>query len=218
MGVSYILSLIVITNFLCIASAFDPRPTQDICVADLKSPLRTNGPMPCKDPKTVTDDDFFHSGLDKPGNTSNPFRAAVTTVGVANVPGLNSMGLSMGRLDFGPGGYFPLHFHRASELHVVLEGAIEVGFVSPDQNYTYYSKILNKGDVFIVPPGLVHVQRNAGTGEASSLTILNAQNPGISIITHSAFGAIPAMDARYLADVYQLDENTIKNLQAKTWV
>ncbi|KAL3654188.1 hypothetical protein CASFOL_003869 [Castilleja foliolosa] len=218
MSLSHIQLLIIFTNLLSIASAFDPRPTLDICVADLSSPLRINGPMPCKDPSTVTDNDFFYSGLDKPGNTSNPFRVAVTTVGVAVVPGLNTMGLSMSRLDFEPGGFFPLHYHRSSELHVALEGSIEVGFVTPEQNYKYYSKVLNKGDVFIVPAGLVHVQRNAGAGEASSLTILNSQFPGINIITAAAFGAKPAMDSSYLANNYQLDENTIENLQTKRWV
>ncbi|GFP91602.1 germin-like protein 1 PjGLP1 [Phtheirospermum japonicum] len=215
-AVNNLVLLLIITNFFCIAFAFDPTPSQDFCVADLNSPLRISGPWPCKNSMTVTADDFYHYGLDKPGNISNG--VALTRVGVNVVPGLNTLGLSMARLDLAPGGLFPLHYHpRASELHIVLQGKLEVGFISPEQNYKYYNKTLNKGDMFVVPPGLVHVQRNAFNGYTSSYAIVNSQNPGIDIITQAVFGAKPAIDTRYLAQVYQLDDQTIKKLQGMSW-
>ncbi|KAL3654189.1 hypothetical protein CASFOL_003870 [Castilleja foliolosa] len=178
------LSLIIIINFLItIAFAFDPTPLQDFCVADLTSQLSISGPLPCKDPKSVTADNFYYTGLNKPGDTSNKLNAGLTPVGVKQVPGLNTLGLSMARLDLGPGGYFPLHVHaRASEIHIVLQGSLEVGFTSPEHNYTYYSKTLNVGDMFVVPAGLIHVQRNPGNVPMSSYSILNSQNPGVDEI------------------------------------
>uniref|UniRef100_A0ACD6AIT2 Uncharacterized protein n=1 Tax=Avena sativa TaxID=4498 RepID=A0ACD6AIT2_AVESA len=77
--------------------AGDPDMLQDFCVADyksLKGPLRLNG-FPCKRPETVTANDFFSNVLAKPGNTNNPVGSAVTAANVENVPGLNTLGVSM---------------------------------------------------------------------------------------------------------------------------
>ena len=54
----------------------------------------------CKDPKLTEAEDFFFSGLDKPGNTSNPVASNVTTVNVEQIKGLNTLGISMVRIDY----------------------------------------------------------------------------------------------------------------------
>ncbi|KAL3637322.1 hypothetical protein CASFOL_019621 [Castilleja foliolosa] len=209
------LSLSVITafNFLCIAFAFDPRPLQDFCVADLTSPVRFNG-LPCKDPSTVKADDFFFSGLHLPGNTSNRIGAAVTSVNVASVPGLNTLGLSMFRVDLAHNGFFPPHYHpRATEVITVLEGYLEAGFVDSSYNRTQYKKFLKKGDVFVVPVGLLHYVRNVGLTNTVVLAVFNSQNIGIVTATQGIFGAKPSINAEYLSKAYLVDEKTIERLQ-----
>ena len=112
----------------------------------------------------VTADDFLFKGLDKAGNTDNSLGLAVTQVFVMQLPGLNTLGISMARIDFAPnGGLNPPHTHpRATELLVVIEGTLYVGFITT--NNTLISTTLEKGDVFVFPKGLVHFQKNVGYG------------------------------------------------------
>ena len=49
-------------------------------------------------------EDFFFSGLDNPGNTSNAVASNVTTVNVEKIKGLNTLGISMVRIDYEPYG------------------------------------------------------------------------------------------------------------------
>nr|POE68651.1 putative germin-like protein 2-1 [Quercus suber] len=65
-------------------------------------------------------DHFFLSGLDKAGNTSNPLGSSVTPVTVAQIPGLNTLGIALARLDYAPWGLIPLHFHPRATSTVVL--------------------------------------------------------------------------------------------------
>ncbi|KAF9612924.1 hypothetical protein IFM89_004340 [Coptis chinensis] len=62
---------------------------------------RVNGVV-CKDPKLTQANDFFFSGLHLPGNTSNFLGSKVTPVNVAQLPGLNTLGISMVRIDYAP--------------------------------------------------------------------------------------------------------------------
>ncbi|XP_057794847.1 germin-like protein subfamily 1 member 3 [Salvia miltiorrhiza] len=197
-------------NFSCISLAFDPRPLQDFCVVD------PTGTATCKDPKTVTANDFFFNL--GPGNTSNSYGAGATFASPATVPGFNTLGQVFVRADFRPNGYTPPHTHpRASELNYVLEGMIEVGFITSYPDYTSYSKILKAGDVFIVPVGLIHYVRNLAKTNSVVLVAFNSQNPGSIFIPDSVFAAKPPINSRYLAGAFKLDENTIKDLQTKPW-
>ncbi|RVW18882.1 putative germin-like protein 2-1 [Vitis vinifera] len=54
----------------------------------------------CKDPKVATANDFFFSGLRVPGNTSNKLGSMVTPANVAQIPGLNTLGISLARVDY----------------------------------------------------------------------------------------------------------------------
>ncbi|EMS67472.1 Germin-like protein 1-3 [Triticum urartu] len=113
--------------------AGDPDTLQDFCVADyksLKGPLRLNG-FPCKRPENVTAGEFFSAALAFPGNTCNPVGSAVTAANVEKLPGLNTLGVSMSRVDYAPWGMNPPHTHpRATEIIYVLEGSLDVGFVT----------------------------------------------------------------------------------------
>lgn len=88
--------------------------------------VKVNG-FACK--SNFTADDFSFSGLAKPGSTNNTYGSLVTGANVEKVPGLNTLGVSMSRIDYAPGGINPPHTHpRATEIIFVLEGTIDSQF------------------------------------------------------------------------------------------
>ncbi|XP_059668452.1 putative germin-like protein 2-1 [Cornus florida] len=203
--------LLAITFSVALA---DRHPINDFCVADNKSPVRVDG-MVCKDPKLVQDDDFFHSGLHIPGNTSNQLGSKVTLVNILHIPGLNTLGISIVRIDYAPYGVNSLHTHRASEILTVLKGTLEVGFVSSNPENRLFSKVLKKGDVFVFPTGTIHFQRNLGRRPAVALAALNSQNPGVTTIGNALFGSKPKFNSDMMARAFQTDTKVISNLQSK---
>ncbi|KAK9050208.1 hypothetical protein SSX86_030822 [Deinandra increscens subsp. villosa] len=198
-----------------IVFASDPSPLQDFCVADPKSPVLVNG-LVCKDPKLVQADDFLFRGLNLMGNTSNDVGSNVTQVTVAQVPGLNTLGISMARIDFAPMGINPPHTHpRATEILTVIDGRILVGFVTSNPENRLITKVLKKGDVFVFPEGLVHFQKNIGHGYAVAIAGLSSQNPGVITIANAVFGSNPDIAGDILAKAFQVDVNVVYKIQSK---
>ncbi|KAL1214725.1 putative germin-like protein subfamily 1 member 12 [Cardamine amara subsp. amara] len=211
-----ILSLLSITLPLAIAS--DPSPLQDFCIG-VNTPtdgVFVNGKF-CKDPELATADDFFFSGLDMARNTeSSPVGSNVTAVNVNQIPGLNTLGISLVRIDYGVNGQNPPHTHpRATEILVVQEGTLFVGFVSSFPENRLFNKTLNKGDVFVFPEGLIHFQSNVGKTPAVAFAALSSQNPGVILIANTVFGSKPPIDPNVLARTFQLDPKVIMDLQTK---
>ncbi|XP_073100730.1 putative germin-like protein 2-1 [Elaeis guineensis] len=215
-------SIIVLLAFLALvcshAIASDPSPLQDFCVADKTSHVFVNG-LVCKNPKDVKTDDFFVSGLDKPGDTANKLGSNVTLVNVEKIAGLNTLGISLARIDFAPYGLNPPHIHpRATEILTVLEGSLYVGFVTSNPDNRLFAKVINKGDVFVFPQGLIHFQFNYGTKNAVAIAALSSQNPGVITIANAVFGSKPPISRDVLAKAFQADEKTIDWLQAQFWM
>ena len=172
--------------------------------------------LACKDPKLAEADDFSFSGLNIAGNTSNAVGSRVTPVTVTQLPGLNTLGISMARVDFALGGVNPPHLHpRASEILAVLRGHLEVGFVTSNPENRLITKILQKGDVFVFPVGLIHFQRNVGQRNAVALAALSSQNPGVITIANALFGSNPAISSDILTKAFQTDSNTVNDIQSK---
>lgn len=170
----------------------------------------------CKDPKTVDANDFYFSGLHLTGITSNPVGSKATSVNVAQIPGLNTLGISLARIDYAPCGINPPHTHpRASEILTVLEGCLEVGFVTSNPDNKLITKVLQKGDVFVFPVNLVHFQRNVGNGDAVAIAALSSQNPGVITVANAVFGSTPAISSDILAKAFQVDPKIVNDLQAK---
>ncbi|CAA0812691.1 Germin-like protein subfamily 1 member 11 [Striga hermonthica] len=98
-------------------------------------------------------------------------------------------------------------------LYWIRDFDLEIGFVTSAPTQVHNSKILKKGDMFVVPVGLLRYFRNGpefkyglvGRGQQSKCRYNNLHN-GIS-------GAKPRVNAEYLARAYQLDEHTIQRLQ-----
>ena len=172
----------------------------------------------CKDPKIVTADDFVFHGLLTPGNTANPVGSKVTQVNVVQLPGLNTLGISMARIDFAPKGLNPPHTHpRATEIIVVLEGTLYVGFVTSNPENRLFTKVLYPGDVFVFPEGLIHFQLNVGKTNAVAIAALSSQNPGAITIAKAVFGSDPKISPDVLTKAFQVDKKVVDYLQSQFW-
>ncbi|KAG9439533.1 hypothetical protein H6P81_019698 [Aristolochia fimbriata] len=211
-------NIIVLFAILCLSSslsfAYDPNPLQDLCVADLNTTVLVNG-FVCKDPKEVTAADFFFSGLDKVRIPTNAVGSTVTPVNVMQIPGLNTMGISLVRIDYAPYGQNPPHTHpRGTEILTVLEGSLFVGFVTSNPDNRLISKLLHKGDVFVFPIGLIHFQVNVGKTNAVAIAGLSSQNPGVITIADAVFGSDPKISPEILARAFQVDGKVIEDIQS----
>ncbi|GJN39498.1 hypothetical protein PR202_gb28620 [Eleusine coracana subsp. coracana] len=113
----------------------------------------------------------------------------------------------------------PPHTHpRATEILTVLEGTLYVGFVTSNTDNKLFSKMLNKGDVFVFPEGLVHFQFNPCPDKpAVAIAALSSQNPGVITIANAVFGSKPPISDDVLAKAFQVEKMTIDWLQAQFW-
>ncbi|TYG95626.1 hypothetical protein ES288_A11G283100v1 [Gossypium darwinii] len=171
-----------------LASASDPSPLQDFCVAI---------------------NDTKIGGLNIPRNTSNPVGSTVTPVNVAQIPGLNTLGISLVRIDYAPyGGLNPPHTHPRT---------LYVGFVTSNTDNCLITKVLNHGDVFVFPVGLIHFKFNIGNTKAVAFAGLSSQNLGVIMIANAVFGSNPPINPDVLTKAFQLDKNIFTYLQSKFW-
>ncbi|WVZ21063.1 hypothetical protein V8G54_008385 [Vigna mungo] len=196
----FLLSLLSWTSYAAV---------NDFCVADLKAPDGPSG-YPCKPINEVTADDFVFSGLVE-GNTTNPFNAALTSAFVTDFPGLNSLGISAGRLDIGKGGSIPMHTHPgATELLILVEGEITAGFMTP---FHLYTKALKPGDVIVFPQGQLHFQVNSGNEKATAFLAFSSANPGAQLLDLLLFGN--SLPSEIIAETTFLDVEQVKKLKAR---
>ncbi|CAB4289288.1 unnamed protein product [Prunus armeniaca] len=149
--------------------------------------LFVNGKF-CKDPKLANANDFFFYGLQIARSTQNPLGSTVTAVNVDQIAGLNTL------------------------------GTIYVGFVTSNaDNNRQFTKVLNKGDVFVFPIGLIHFQLNVGEGDAVAQAALSSQNPGVITIANAVFGSDPPINPEVLAKAFQVDNKAVEYLQKQFW-
>ncbi|XP_025980001.1 germin-like protein subfamily 1 member 7 [Glycine max] len=160
-----------------------------------------------KDPKLVKAEDFFrHIG-------SN-----VTQVSVDQLPGLNTLGIALAHIDFTPKGLNAPHTHpRGTAILIVLEGTLYVGFVTSNQENRLFNKVLNMGDVFVFPIGLIHFQLNVGYGNVAAIAGLSSQNVGGITISNALFKANPPISSEVLTKAFEVDKSIIDYLEKKSW-
>ena len=191
--------------------AGDPDYLQDLCVADLNSEVKVNG-FPCK--ANATADDFFTGILANPGATNTTSGSVVTGANVEKVPGLNTLGVSVSRIDYAPGGLNPPHTHpRATEVVFVLYGVLDVGFVTTANKL--FAKTISQGDVFAFPRGLVHFQKNNADKPAAVISAFNSQLPGTQSIAMTLFGASPEVPDDVLTKAFQIGTEEVDKIKAK---
>ena len=190
----------------------DPDPLQDYCVADSKSNFFING-VPCINPDKVSSSHFVTSALSKTGNTSNQFGFSVTATTTANLPGLNTLGLVLVRVDIAGNGIVPPHSHpRASEVTTCLKGLLLVGFV--DTSNRVFTQNLRPGESFVFPKGLVHFLFNSDSREpAIAISGLNSQNPGAQIASLATFASKPPIPDDILKKAFQISKGEVETIR-----
>ncbi|CAD6238803.1 unnamed protein product [Miscanthus lutarioriparius] len=107
----------------------------------------------------------------------------------------------------------PPHTHpRATEIIFVLEGTLEVGFITTANKL--FTKTLTMGDVFVFPRGLVHFQQNRGYGPAAVVAGFNSQLQGTQQIAMTLFGATPPVPTDILAKAFQIGNGEVEHIKA----
>ncbi|KAG2697894.1 hypothetical protein I3760_07G126200 [Carya illinoinensis] len=205
--------LVIFAAIFSSAVSSDPDSLQDLCVAAPTSGNKVNGFL-CKDEANVTAADFTFDGLAKPGLINNSFGSVAKPANVDQIPGLNTLGVSMARIDYAPGGLNPPHTHpRGTEIVFVLEGELEVGFITTANKLI--AKTIKKGEIFLFPKGLVHFQKNNGEKPASVIAAFNSQLPGTQVIAPTLFTATPPVPDDVLAIAFQVGNKDIDKIKAK---
>jgi len=209
-----ILALFVMTFAVVLGpAAADPDLLQDVCVADLTSGVKVNG-FTCKAIANISAADFSFNGLAKPGLTNNTFGYLVTAANVEKIPGLNTLGVSLSRIDYAVGGLNPPHTHpRATEMVFVLEGELDVGFITTAN--VLISKSIKKGEIFVFPKGLVHFQKNNGKVPAAVISAFNSQLPGTQSIATTLFAATPPVPDHVLTKAFQVGTKEVEKIKSR---
>ncbi|OIV95324.1 hypothetical protein TanjilG_07480 [Lupinus angustifolius] len=181
-------------------------------LCDAKTVIKVNG-FTCKSASNVTANDFSSNILAKPGSTNNTYGSLVTGANVEKVPGLNTLGVSLSRIDYAPYGLNPPHTHpRATEVVFVLEGTLNVGFITTSN--VLISKNITKGEIFVFPKGLVHFQKNNGKKIASVIAAFNSQLPGTQSIALTLFTATPTVPDNVLSQAFQIGTNEVEKIKS----
>nr|CAB3492816.1 unnamed protein product [Digitaria exilis] len=205
---SSLLLLLLSTAALIATCRGDPDPVQDFCVATKVGDSESSA-FPY-----LLSDDFFFGAQAHGASTDNAMGSGVTPGNVEAFPGLNTLGLSINRVDLAPGGVNPLHTHpRSAELVHVEAGEMLVGFVSTDG--TFYSKVVKAGESFVIPRGMMHFQYNVGKSAARAMTVFNSQLPGVVFAAQSLFATKPEIPDAVLAKSFMVDVEIVKLLRSK---
>jgi len=73
--------------------------------------------------------------------------------------------------------------------------------------------VLNKGDVFVFPIGLIHFQLNVGYGNVVAIAGLSSQNPVVITVSNALFKSNPFISDEVLTKTFQVDNSVIDYLQ-----
>ncbi|KAH0981943.1 hypothetical protein GBA52_009120 [Prunus armeniaca] len=202
------LAIFTFTAAFSSALASDPDLLQDVCVALPPSSggVKVNG-FACKDDANVTAADFFFDGLAKPGLINNSpmwkrFQASTHWARPCRASTTHLVDLT----------HLTLH-PRATEIVFVLDGELDVGFITTANKLV--SKTINKGDIFVFPGGLVHFQKNNGDKAAAVIAAFNSQLPGTQSIPAALFTATPPVPDEVLTKAFQLGTKEIDKIKSK---
>ncbi|KAL8128553.1 hypothetical protein V2J09_017708 [Rumex salicifolius] len=200
-------TMVILFLAVLVSVSFSGVSALDFCVGDTTLP---SGPAGYSCKAKVMSGDFFYGGLAASGNTTNIISAAVTPAFSAQFPGVNGLGISMARLDMAPGGVIPMHTHPgATEIILVVHGVIETGFIASDN--TVYKKTLHKGEVFVLPQGLLHYQINVGKAHGLAFVSFSSTSPGLQILDFALFAN--DLPSATIEKVTFLDDMTVKKLK-----
>ncbi|KAH7655176.1 Germin protein [Dioscorea alata] len=143
-------------------------------------------------------------------NTPSNVPFKVTKVTNDEFPALNGQSVSYALLQYAPGGLNAPHTHpRSAELLIVLQGCLKVGLV--DSTNKLFTQILQTGDIFVFPKGLVHFQVNLDPRyPAVALAAFGSANAGTIQLSRALFAS--GIDNAVLAQSFKVDSDTIQKI------
>lgn len=169
---------------------------------------------PNTNPANITGAFFTYTGFRSPMNMnrSMPMPSFMATKAtVMEFPALNGQSVSYAMLMFQADSINPTHTHpRASELLLVVDGELSVGFV--DTTNKLYTQDLTTGDMFVFPKGTVHWQYNKGTKSATAFSTFGSAAAGLVSLPVTVFTT--NIDDTVLAKSFKTDVPTIQKLKA----
>ncbi|XP_022883847.1 putative germin-like protein 2-2 [Olea europaea var. sylvestris] len=144
----------------------------------------TRDGLSCMDSKLVQAEHLTFNGLHLASNTSNPLGFIFTLVTVAQLPGLNTLGIALVCFDYASWDITPIHLHpQGTEIITVLEGSSQDSFT---------------------------ISKNVGYGNAVTISAVNCQDLEIIIVASSVFILVPSTNNDVFAKaIDQVDKNTI---------
>ncbi|KAK7261748.1 hypothetical protein RIF29_28067 [Crotalaria pallida] len=180
----------------------------DFCVADLKGAETPSG-YPCKPLSKVTIDDFVFSKFPKP--TKNFFNFSAVVASVDQFPALNGLGFSIVLVEIEAGASVPLHTHPdATEVIIAGNDNIIAGFISSADNKVFV-KTLSKGNIMVLPQGLLHFVMNNGKEKASLTVIFTSVRASVQTVAVALFAS--NFDSNLISKTTFLDHAEIKKLK-----
>ncbi|XP_061374063.1 germin-like protein 9-3 [Gastrolobium bilobum] len=126
-------------------------------------------------------------------------------------PALIGQSVSYAVLQFPAGSINPPHTHpRSAELLFVAQGTLQVGFV--DTTNKLFTQILETGDLFIFPKGLVHFQQNVHPKiPALAISAFGSANAGTISLPNTLFNT--TIDDTVLALAFKTNVSIIETLK-----
>ncbi|KAG8388649.1 hypothetical protein BUALT_Bualt02G0147300 [Buddleja alternifolia] len=187
-------------------------PLGDFCIGDTNGPISGNS-FPCKLASKAIPQDFFYEKLNLEANTNNILGSNVTKANVMVFPGLNTLGISMNRIDIASWGVNPPHYHpRAAESGMVIKGQVMVGLITTGNN-VQYSKVLGVGEIYVVPKGVVHFQKNVGQEKALIYAAFNSHLARTVLAGVNLFCSRPYVDYEVMTRAFQVDKTVIDKIK-----
>ncbi|KAG6549343.1 hypothetical protein Mapa_009060 [Marchantia paleacea] len=125
---------------------------------------------------------------------------------------LTGLGVSFASVEVQPKGVVPLHIHaRASEIIFIISGQLKVGFVDSTNNL--FTNILEAGDMFVFPKGMVHYYANLNASAVLNAAVaFSSSEPGLTLLPSNLFGS--GISSNVLEKSFSASPEVISSLKA----
>ena len=134
----------------------------------------------------------------------------VRPLGVSEMPSLEGEGVSHSLFNLAPCGMNMFHSHpRATEILYVIDAeSLQVGFVEENGGRVLVNQI-SSGFTTFFPRGLIHFQQNLSCKNATYLSALNSEDPGVVTISLLTF----MFPDQAISTAFNIDENQVNTLR-----
>ncbi|CAI9104687.1 OLC1v1003411C1 [Oldenlandia corymbosa var. corymbosa] len=91
------------------------------------------------------------------------------------------------------------------------EGALFVGIITTSGQF--FSRVARRGELFVVPRGLLHFELNIGFEIATFFASFNSQNPGVIRFVTALFNSTPPVPEEVLTAAFRVSNATIDEIR-----